>query len=91
MSGKMVRMGRLFDATSGKSLVMPVDHGLSLGMVSGLENPRTLLSRLEALRVDATLISPGMARATQICSPAAPPRRGSSPWTCRLSPTCRER
>jgi len=63
MSGKMVRLGRLFDATSGKTLVMPVDHGLSLGMVSGLENPRTLLSRLEALGVDATLISPGMARA----------------------------
>lgn len=63
MSGKVVRLGRLFDPASGRSLVLPVDHGLNLGAVSGLENPRRLLERLERLGVDATLISPGMARA----------------------------
>lgn len=63
MSGKTVRLGRLFDAASGRSLVVPADHGLGTGVVSGLEEPRRLLERLEGLGVDATLISPGMARA----------------------------
>src|SRR6185312_11492942 len=65
MSGKLVRLGRLFDQTSGRTLIVPADHGLSLGAVSGLEDPRLLLERLEGLRVDATLISPGVARATE--------------------------
>jgi class I fructose-bisphosphate aldolase len=63
MSGKAVRLGRLFNPASDRSLVLPVDHGLNLGAVSGLEDPRRLLERLEGLGVDATLISPGMARA----------------------------
>jgi class I fructose-bisphosphate aldolase len=63
MGGKAIRLGRLYDPESGRSLVLPVDHGLNLGAVSGLEDPRRLLERLEGLGVDATLISPGMARA----------------------------
>src|SRR3954471_20749498 len=63
MNPKEVRLGHLFDRQSGRSLVVPADHGLSLGVTPGLEEPRTLLERLESLRVDATLISPGVARA----------------------------
>ena len=64
MSGKLVRLGRLFNAASARSLIVPADHGLNLGAVSGLEEPRLLLERLEGLGVDATLVSPGIARAT---------------------------
>ena len=64
MSGKLVRLGRLFDPVSGRSLVVPADHGMTLGAVAGLEEPRLLLQRLEGLRVDATLIGPGVARDT---------------------------
>lgn len=63
MTGKDVRLGRLFQPTSGRSLIVPADHGLSLGAVRGLEEPRRLLERLEGLGVDATLLSPGLARA----------------------------
>ncbi len=62
MSGKLVRLGRLFDPASGRSLVVPADHGMTLGAVAGLEEPRLLLQRLEGLKVDATLIGPGVAR-----------------------------
>src|SRR5579885_2366325 len=62
MTGKQVRLGRLFHARSGRSLIVPADHGLSLGAVQGLEEPRTLLERLEGLGVDATLLSPGLAQ-----------------------------
>jgi class I fructose-bisphosphate aldolase len=64
MSGKLVRLGRLFDPASGRSLVVPADHGMTLGAVAGLEEPRLLLQRLEGLKVDATLIGPGVARDT---------------------------
>ncbi len=64
MSGKLVRLGRLFDPVSGRSLVVPADHGMTLGSVAGLEEPRLLLQRLEGLKVDATLIGPGVARDT---------------------------
>jgi class I fructose-bisphosphate aldolase len=64
MSGKLVRLGRLFDPVSGRSLVVPADHGMTLGAVAGLEEPRLLLQRLEGLKVDATLIGPGVARET---------------------------
>src|SRR6185312_10473024 len=64
MSGKLVRLGRMFDPVSGRSLVVPADHGMTLGAVAGLEEPRLLLQRLEGLKVDATLISPGVARDT---------------------------
>jgi class I fructose-bisphosphate aldolase len=62
MNGKQVRLGRLFHRASGRSLIVPADHGLSLGAVRGLEEPRGLLERLEGLGVDATLLSPGLAR-----------------------------
>lgn len=63
MSAKEVRLSRLFDSRSGNSLVVPVDHGLNLGVAPGLEEPRRLLERLEGLGVDATLLSPGTLRA----------------------------
>ncbi len=62
MSGKLIRLGRIFDPQSGRSLIVPADHGLNLGAVSGLEEPGRLLERLEGLGVDATLVSPGIAR-----------------------------
>jgi class I fructose-bisphosphate aldolase len=64
MNAKEVRLKRLFDRASGKSLVVPADHGMGLGVVQGLEEPRLLLAQLEGLGVDATLLSPGIARAT---------------------------
>jgi class I fructose-bisphosphate aldolase len=55
-------MGRIFNAESGRTLIIPADHGLVLGAIAGLENPRRLLESLEPLGVDATLLSPGLAR-----------------------------
>jgi len=62
MTGKELRLARLFDRQSGNSLIVPADHGLGAGAVPGLEEPRKLLEQLEGLGVDATLLSPGLAR-----------------------------
>jgi class I fructose-bisphosphate aldolase len=46
----------------GKALIIPIDHGLSLGNVQGLENPRATLRALREAGVDGTLMSPGLAK-----------------------------
>ena len=44
------------------ALIIPMDHGLSLGAIPGLEHPAHLLSRLSAAQVDGTLMSAGVAK-----------------------------
>lgn len=45
-----------------KALIIPIDHGLSMGNVQGLENPRALLHKLRQAGVDGTLMSSGLAK-----------------------------
>lgn len=45
-----------------KALIVPIDHGLSLGNVQGLENPRATLQTLHEAGVDGTLMSAGLAK-----------------------------
>ncbi len=48
---------------SGRAaLIIPMDHGLSLGAIAGLEDPAKLLGQLAEARVDGTLMSAGMAK-----------------------------
>lgn len=53
---------RFLGSGQGTQLIVPVDHGLSLGNVKGLENPETVFRHLAELGVDGTLASPGVAR-----------------------------
>ena len=73
--GKAYRMGRIFGA-DGRSLVLPVDHGLTLGRVEGLEDPVALLAALRELPCDGFLMTPGVARHTvqQFAQRGAPAR-----------------
>jgi len=45
-----------------KALIIPVDHGLSMGNVQGLEQPGVILQKLRQAGVDGTLMSPGLAK-----------------------------
>jgi|DewCreStandDraft_5_1066085.scaffolds.fasta_scaffold01563_10 class I fructose-bisphosphate aldolase len=45
-----------------KALIVPIDHGLSLGNLQGLENPRATLQALREAGVDGTLMSAGLAK-----------------------------
>ncbi len=60
-AGKRYRLGRLFGG-DGRTLVLPVDHGLILGRVAGLENPVARLEELMALGPDGMLLSAGLLR-----------------------------
>ncbi len=63
-AGFTYRMGRLFDQQSGRSVIVPIDHGVAIGATEGLEDPRAVLSALIGAGIDGTLLSPGMARQT---------------------------
>jgi len=60
MDAKATRIARLVNPTSGRSVVIPVDHGIVLGAVEGLKDPLDVLARLIALRIDGTLLTPGL-------------------------------
>jgi class I fructose-bisphosphate aldolase len=62
-AGKAYRMGRIFGA-DGRTLVLPVDHGLTLGRVEGLEDPIARVEGLLDLPCDGLLMAPGMTRHT---------------------------
>ncbi|MBN2369122.1 MAG: fructose-bisphosphate aldolase [Vicinamibacteria bacterium] len=60
MSGKTTRISRLFNSTTGRSVIIPVDHGVAMGALQGLQDPHDVLARLVALRIDGTLLTPGL-------------------------------
>ncbi|MBP3735454.1 MAG: hypothetical protein J6I56_00370 [Lachnospiraceae bacterium] len=58
---KQQRMNRLFDAESGRTVMVAMDHGQG-GVKPGLAHPEQLISTIIAARPDAILLSAGMAR-----------------------------
>src|SRR5919199_3824517 len=62
-AGKTFRLGRVFGA-DGRTLVLPVDHGMTLGRVEGLEDPVGRVDGLLDLPCDGLLMAPGLTRHT---------------------------
>lgn len=44
--GKKSRLARLFHPVSGRSVIVPLDHGATLGPIAGLTDPTQLIARL---------------------------------------------
>src|SRR3954465_75295 len=59
--GKSYRMGRIF-GEDGRTLILPVDHGLTLGRIEGLEDPVAILDGLLDLPCDGLPMAPGPPR-----------------------------
>lgn len=62
-AGLTYRMGRIF-GRDGRTMILPVDHGLMLGRVPGLEDPGGLAQAAGELGCDGLLMSLGTMRAT---------------------------
>lgn len=60
--GKKIRLGRILDPRTQKSVAVAFDHGLSSGPISGIVKPRETMARLVEGGADAILVSPGVAR-----------------------------
>jgi fructose-bisphosphate aldolase, class I len=55
-----MRLGRLFDAESGRSFITAIDHGVTLGVPQGAENAVETVGQIIAGGPDGVLLGPGM-------------------------------
>jgi class I fructose-bisphosphate aldolase len=62
-AGVTYRMGRIF-GPDGRAMILPVDHGVMLGRVPGLEDPKVLVEAAAGAGCDGLLMTLGLARAT---------------------------
>ena len=58
--GKNIRLERLFDRKSKKIIIVPMDHGLTLGTIKGLENLVEMIDKVALGGANAVLEHSGM-------------------------------
>lgn len=61
--GRRVRLNRVLHPSTGRSVVVAFDHGLSLGPTSGIEDIRAVVARVAAGEPDAVQVAPGVVAA----------------------------
>jgi fructose-bisphosphate aldolase / 2-amino-3,7-dideoxy-D-threo-hept-6-ulosonate synthase len=77
--GKTLRLGRLFDADSNTSMILPMDHGVEEPVYGELERPTELIASLAQAGVNAFLMRRGLAAF------AAETFAGRAGWVQRLT------
>jgi predicted phospho-2-dehydro-3-deoxyheptonate aldolase len=60
MDGKTIRMRRIFDQRSGKTVIVPMDHGISLGPVKGIADIRSTVDKLAEGGASAIVVHKGL-------------------------------
>lgn len=64
--GKSVRLKRIFSAESNRTIILPLDHGITMGPINGIVNPNKLLASIESCGVNGIVLHKGLAiKATQ--------------------------
>jgi DhnA family fructose-bisphosphate aldolase class Ia len=63
MIGKKIRMERIVDRNSGKTVIVPMDHGVTVGPIDGLADMRATISKIVAGGANAILMHKGIVRA----------------------------
>ncbi len=63
MTGKAIRMERIIDRTSGRSVIVPMDHGITLGPISGLQNMRKTVDQIVNGGATAIVLHKGIVEA----------------------------
>lgn len=58
-TGHGIRLGRLFNADTGRSFITALDHGVTIGVPTGAENIVATLEKVIAGEPDSVLVSPG--------------------------------
>ena len=60
--GKAIRMERIFNRDTGRTIVVPLDHGVSVGPIKGLIDMRETLSHVAEGGANAVLMHKGLVR-----------------------------
>jgi predicted phospho-2-dehydro-3-deoxyheptonate aldolase len=63
MIGKKIRIERIIDRNSHKTVIIPMDHGVTVGPIEGLADMRTAVSNVVAGGANAILMHKGIVRA----------------------------
>jgi fructose-bisphosphate aldolase/2-amino-3,7-dideoxy-D-threo-hept-6-ulosonate synthase len=58
--GKNIRLERIFDRKSKKTIIIPMDHGLTMGTIKGLENVAEMVDKVALGGANAVLMHTGM-------------------------------
>ena len=62
MIGKKIRLERIIDRNSRKTVIVPMDHGVTVGPIPGLEDMRETVSKVVAGGANAILMHKGIVR-----------------------------
>ena len=60
MFGKQIRMERIIDRNSGRVVVVPLEHGISMGPIPGLVDMRDTINKISLGGATAVLMHKGM-------------------------------
>lgn len=60
--GKILRLGRIFDEKTNRTLIVAMDHGLFMGPVNGLEKPLEVARKALKNGANALVVTPGVCR-----------------------------
>ena len=64
--GKVRRLKRIFNGESGKTIIVPMDHGVTLGPIAGLEDVARAVGAVKQGGANATVVHKGIATSTPI-------------------------
>ena len=59
MSGKEIRLKRIFSDKSNNVVIVPMDHGATEGPIRGIERIGNIITKLQKPYVDAVVICKG--------------------------------
>ena len=62
MIGKKIRLERIIDRNSGKTVIIPMDHGVTVGPIEGLADMQATISKVVAGGANAILMHKGIVR-----------------------------
>jgi len=63
MIGKLIRLERIIDRNSRRTVIVPMDHGVTLGPIPGLQDMKTTVSKVVAGGANALIIHKGIVAA----------------------------
>ncbi|WP_457620775.1 2-amino-3,7-dideoxy-D-threo-hept-6-ulosonate synthase [Methanopyrus sp.] len=61
--GKQIRMERIMDRETGRTLIVPMDHGVTMGPITGLEDLEETVDAVARGGANAVLLHKGMVKA----------------------------
>ncbi|MBG0790376.1 MAG: class I fructose-bisphosphate aldolase family protein [Desulfovibrionaceae bacterium] len=60
--GKAIRLERIFNRNTGRTIIVPMDHGVTVGPIAGLERMRDTVTNLVAGGANAGLVHKGQVK-----------------------------